>query len=233
VTSSTSFDVRDRDIRQRELVPPERLATCRALVVGVGAIGRQIAVQLAALGVPVMDLIDHDIVAVENLGPQAYYPHDVGVAKVEATASVCQLINPELQLQLHQCPFRRSSAKTLTVFSDHERERVLFCCVDSIGTRRLIWEAVKEKVAFFTDGRMSAEVIRVLTASQPASDQNYEQTLFEPQEAYAGSCTAKSTIYTASIAAGLMVGQFTKWLRHLPLERDFTLNLLSAELVVP
>jgi hypothetical protein len=27
-----------------------------------------------------------------------------------------------------------------------------------------------------------------------------------------------------------MVGQFTKWLRGLPLDRDLTLNLLSAEL---
>jgi len=55
--------------------------------------------------------------------------------------------------------------------------------------------------------------------------------LFGAEQAYAGSCTAKSTLYTASIAAGLMVGQFAKWLRNLPVDRDLTLNLLSAELV--
>jgi sulfur carrier protein ThiS adenylyltransferase len=54
--------------------------------------------------------------------------------------------------------------------------------------------------------------------------------MFGQDRAYAGSCTAKSTVYTASIAAGLMVAQFTKWLRGLPLDRDLTLNLLSAEL---
>ena len=37
---------RDRDLRQRDIVPPERLAACRTTVVGVGAIGRQVAVQL-------------------------------------------------------------------------------------------------------------------------------------------------------------------------------------------
>jgi len=42
----------DRDVRQRALVPPARLAACQALVVGVGDIGRQVALQLAALGVP-------------------------------------------------------------------------------------------------------------------------------------------------------------------------------------
>jgi molybdopterin-synthase adenylyltransferase len=33
-----------------------------------------------------------------------------------------------------------------------------------------------------------------------------------------------NTIYTASIAAGLMIGQFTRWLRGLPVEADLLLN---------
>ena len=36
----------DRDLRQRDIVPPEALAQCKATVVGVGAIGRQVALQL-------------------------------------------------------------------------------------------------------------------------------------------------------------------------------------------
>jgi sulfur carrier protein ThiS adenylyltransferase len=79
---------------------------------------------------------------------------------------------------------------------------------------------------------MNAEVIRVLAADQPATDHRYDQTLFEASQAHAGACTAKSTIYTASIAAGLMLSQFTRWLRHLPVEHDQMLNLLSSELIV-
>jgi len=33
-------NLNDRDLRQRDIIPPERLAACRATVVGVGAIGR-------------------------------------------------------------------------------------------------------------------------------------------------------------------------------------------------
>ena len=77
---------------------------------------------------------------------------------------------------------------------------------------------------------MSAEVIRVLAVNGCATDDYYATTLFNAGDAYAGSCTARSTIYTASIAAGLMVGQMTKWLRNLPVDRDLSLNLLSAEL---
>ena len=69
---------------------------------------------------------------------------------------------------------------------------------------------------FFSDGRMSAEVIRVLSAHDARSREHYPTTLFRASEAHSGACTAKSTIYTANISAGLMISQFTKWLRNLP-----------------
>ena len=63
----TTSNLADRDLRQREIVPPERLAACRATVVGVGAIGRQVALQLATMGVPWLQLVDPDIVEPVNL----------------------------------------------------------------------------------------------------------------------------------------------------------------------
>ena len=111
-------------------------------------------------------------------------------------------------------------------------EWVVFCCVDSIVTRRMIWGSVRSSARFFVDGRMSAEVMRVLAVNDPGCDLAYERTLFAAEEAYVGACTARSTIYTASIAAGLMIHQFCKWLRNLPTEPDLTLNLLAAEMTV-
>jgi sulfur carrier protein ThiS adenylyltransferase len=49
-----------RFARQGELVPPDRLAQSAATVIGVGAIGRQVALQLAAVGVPRLQLVDFD-----------------------------------------------------------------------------------------------------------------------------------------------------------------------------
>jgi sulfur carrier protein ThiS adenylyltransferase len=104
--------------------------------------------------------------------------------------------------------------------------------VDSIETRRIIWEAVKTKADFYCDGRMSAEVLRVLTAADPAGRKHYPTTLFAAGEAYAGPCTAKSTIFCANIAAGMMVSQFARFLRHLPVDPDVQFNLLTSELTV-
>lgn len=212
----------DRYSRQASLVPTEKLATCPITVVGVGAIGRQVALALAAMGAPRLQLVDPDVVEEVNLPVQGYLEADLGQAKVDATATLIRQINSQVQLELHRERFRRS----LKVGA------VLFCCVDSIATRKLIWEAVKDRVSLFVDGRMSAEVIRVLAAADEASREHYPTTLFAQEDAFVGACTAKSTIYTANIAAGLMVGQFAKWLRCMPVDADVTLNLLSAELAV-
>jgi sulfur carrier protein ThiS adenylyltransferase len=218
----------ERDIRQRDIVPPEPLASCHALVIGVGAIGRQVALQLAAIGMPRLTLVDHDDVRVENLAPQGYLVEDLQTLKVEATAALCRRLNPEIQVTSLAERFKRSSARDLPF--DHRL--IVFTCVDSIVTRQLIWEAVRHRAALYVDGRMNAEVIRVLAVDAPATDRSYRQTLFSAETAYAGACTARSTIYAASIAAGLMVGQLTRWLRGLPVDADLMLNLLASELSV-
>lgn len=216
----------NRDLRQRALVPPERLATVHAAVIGVGAIGRQVALQLAAVGVPRLTLYDDDDVRVENLAPQGYWADDLHAFKVNATANLCRRLHPDLQVLPIAERFQRTTARTWAP----EPALVVFVCVDRIEARRMIWQTLRRRAALFVDGRMSAEVVRVLAVASPATDCYYQTTLFAAEEAYAGPCTARSTIYAASVAAGLMVGQWAKWLRRLPVDADLTLNLLSAEL---
>ena len=212
----------DRYSRQKDIVPPDRLAVCRATVIGVGAIGRQVALQLAAMGVPWLQLIDFDVVEPSNLASQGYLEEDLGRPKVEATGDLCHRISHGLELHQENERFRRSM----------EIGTAIFCAVDKIDIRRTIWDALKDKATFFTDGRMSAEILRVLTACDAASRKHYPTTLFAAGEAYAGPCTAKTTIFCANIAAGIMVSQFAKYLRHLPVDADVQLNLLSSELTV-
>ncbi len=79
---------------------------------------------------------------------------------------------------------------------------------------------------------MLGEVIRVLSASDANGFTRYAGTLFPQADAQHGSCTSRSTIYTAGIAAGLMVHQMTRWLRGIPVDFDTTLNLLAGEWAV-
>src|SRR3954464_4523371 len=83
----------------------------------------------------------------------------------------------------------------------------VFCCVDSIETRAAIWRSVSRRAEFWADGRMLGEAIRVLVAADEAGRRHYPTTVFAGGEAQAGRCTARSTIYSANIAAGLMIHQ--------------------------
>lgn len=210
----------DRDIRQRELIPPEKLLETRATVVGVGAIGRQVALQLSAIGVPRIKLVDFDDVSVENLGCQGYYECDIGRPKVDAVADVCRAINPGIEVNTANERFK-SLQFTGGVF---------MCCVDKIDTRKRIFNTVGKRADLFVDGRMSSETLRVLTAYDEASREYYPTTIFPASEAYVGACTSKSTIYCANIAAGMMVKQFAQWLRGCDLDMDIDVNLLTNEI---
>ena len=212
----------ERYSRQKDIVPAERIAACKATVIGVGAIGRQVALQLTAMGVPWLQLVDFDVVETSNLASQGYLEEDLGKLKVEATAVLCWRINSGVEIVPVAERFRRRM----------EIGSAIFCCVDTIDVRRLIWESAGNSASFFTDGRMSAETLRVLTACDPQSRRHYPTTLFRADEAFVGACTAKTTIYCANIAAGLMLAQFTKYLRQLPVDPDIQLNLLASELSI-
>jgi hypothetical protein len=214
--------VESRFARQASLVPAAALTELAVTVIGVGAIGRQVALQLAALGVRRLTLVDFDVVEVTNISTQGYLQADLGLAKVEATARAIRQIDPAIELELIADRFRPQQAVGDAVF----------CCVDSITTRSAIWRSTGRRCQFWCDGRMLGEVMRILTVAEGQGREHYPTTLFQQAEAQTGTCTARGVIYTASIAAGLMVHQFTRWLRRLPVDPDLSVNLLASELAV-
>ena len=79
-------EVADRFVRQQELVPKDRLGQLGVSVIGVGAIGRQVALQLAAAGVRRLKLVDFDMVKWTNVTTQGFLAADVGRPKVDAAS---------------------------------------------------------------------------------------------------------------------------------------------------
>ena len=74
----------DRFVRQSDLVPQQALSEEPVTVIGVGAIGRNVALQLASIGLRRMTLIDFDRVDETNTTTQGYRHREVG-ARAAAT----------------------------------------------------------------------------------------------------------------------------------------------------
>lgn len=198
-----------------------KLCDITATVIGVGAVGRQVALQLAALGIRRLQLIDFDRVEPSNITTQGYLLNDLGLPKVDALSCAIGMIDPEIEVQTIEDRFRLR----------FDIGQVVFCCVDSISARTAIWRSAGERCRFWSDGRLLGEVMRVLVVAGENGREHYPATLFPQAEAQTGRCTAQSTLYTASITSGLMLHQFTRWLRGLPVDADLVFNLLSGDYV--
>ena len=111
--------ISDRFERQEELVPRPAIDGLQITVIGVGAIGRQVALQLAAIGAKRLQLVDFDQVEWTNVTTQGYLAGDVGQPKVVATAGALRLIEPEIELELVQNRYRPKL----------QVGEAVFCCV--------------------------------------------------------------------------------------------------------
>lgn len=212
-----------RDLRQQGIHPTAQMEQQVATVIGCGAIGRQAALYLTALGVGTIHLYDPDRVEEVNLSTQGWEIGDLGDLKAQVVAETCGCMNDRMKVVDH--------AEAFT--ADNSTGGSVFCCVDSMAARkRIVGAAERSGSPFLVDGRMSASAGRVLTCHDAASWRHWRETWFPDADALDEPCTQRGMWFTAGIAAGLMVNQYSKWLRGLPLENDFQMDLLGTDLIV-
>ena len=216
-----------RNDRQAAQFPSEQFQNLTITVIGTGAIGRQVGLQLAAIGVPSVTLFDHDRVETQNLGNQGWSTGDVGRFKVKVMERDMRAKCQDMVITTHARRFNPA---------EDQLGNVVFICVDSIVTRSDIWESAKlPERSLYVDGRMHAETFQIVTVADGSEEDcaYYRRTLFTADEAFHGSCTSRSTIFTSNIVSGFMVGQMSLWLRGLPLKRDFVCNTMTQDIFVP
>lgn len=205
---STQEEIKLRNSRQETMAPYEKLINSDCVVIGAGAVGRQVARQLASMGVKSLSIWDHDTVETENLAPQNYYESQLGKNKAEVTAKDCKELNSNVEVSFEKRRFARSDYKKLA-------GKYVFMCVDSIDTRSNIYEAaIKAGANWIGDTRVFGEIVRVISQDSPKDNCKYGTTLFAQSEAFTGSCHGKMFGPGANLAASTVVAKFTQKLRN-------------------
>jgi molybdopterin/thiamine biosynthesis adenylyltransferase len=91
-----------------------RLKASRALVIGAGATGSDVAARLVSRGVGYVAVVDGEAVALGDLAGQAiFYTPDVGQSKADTLAGKLGLLNPEVQVDSYPVALDAQNASAI------------------------------------------------------------------------------------------------------------------------
>jgi len=165
--------------RLRRTPSLEGLASKRVLVVGLGALGRPLALELARSGVGHLGIVDHDFVDAGPLVRQGYDLRDVGLLKVTAVELAIRHVNPwarvvSFPLQLGgpgdalDLRHLRTTRDLLAEFAEHIRDYdLLISTTGDRATDRLVNEvgvalAVPRIFTWALNGAWGGRVFRAM-----------------------------------------------------------------------
>src|SRR5919108_1382801 len=117
-SSAMQLDVEELQRYSRHLIMPEvtaegqcRLKAARVLCIGAGGLGSPAALYLAAAGVGTIGIVDFDNVDLSNLQRQILHgTKDIGRSKLESARDRLHDINPQIEIELHECRFSSENA---------------------------------------------------------------------------------------------------------------------------
>lgn len=183
----------DHLTRQLEIIPLETLGQ-EITVIGAGAIGSFTVLSLVKMGFGNITVYDFDDVSIENMNCQFYRTKDVGKKKVDA---------------LKDLIFDFTEAKITVVADRYESQElrgIVISAVDSMEVRKNIWQNILKSytVKWLIDPRMASEYALnyVMNPRDEKDRVTYEKVLYTDAEAVQERCTAKATMYTATMIAG-------------------------------
>jgi len=210
----------DRTLRFSTLFDVEKLIQTPVRIIGCGAVGRQVALQLAAMGVSELYICDFDTITSHNVGSQGWHPREVGKLKIEMLRETLQHWNGTIWTQEGKWEE-----------GDEEGDFPTFLCVDSLSARRKCLRKLRTLgVPIIIDGRMGAEYFQVFTVPR-GQEADFLDKIPKQSEQHQAPCTARSTLYCANIVAGYMVASYTAWIRKAPSFPLIEGNILSRELL--
>ena len=195
--------------RQLDLVPKE-IEEMEVAIIGCGGLGSFLALMLVKTGIKELTLIDYDKVEEHNLPTQMFRQRDVGKLKVEALKE--QLLEhapAEINVSISSEKYTNKNKLIADVY---------FVCVDSMKARQDIFESTRMNFSakYLVDLRMGGLSYEIYQCDleDEESKKLYKSTLLDDKDIPNLSCTAKATVFIASLMAGEVVSLYRLYLKN-------------------
>lgn len=209
--------------RQEKIVPQAKFAKEKIVIIGVGAVGREVARTLACNGAMDITIYDFDIVEEHNCATQGYHDADINRPKVECTAEEVRRLNKHTVITAVNDRWRPSN---------NLKFDAAFFCVDSLSMREKLFNWFCESAAFIGDSRIGGEQIQLFSVHDEASKLHYPTTIGSDADAHADGCHIPMVKHSANIAASMLVQQYIQYLKGMPIYQERVFSLPVSELTV-
>jgi sulfur carrier protein ThiS adenylyltransferase len=224
----------NRSHRFSDMPGYKRLIKADIAVYGVGAVGRQVALNLATMGAKNVTLVDPDNIEAPNMGTQGFRESGFGQLKAEQTAIECIERNSKGKFTPVHGMVGLKKRVGEAQWKPEEQPEIVFCCVDDMVTRNEIFRTqYLQPAGCIVDTRMGAFAARVISDVPPFKV--WEKTLFADSAAFTGRCTLQSTFFAANVTAGLAVCAAGHWCsskegKSTYESQDFILDLMDFDI---
>lgn len=215
--------ISQRYSRQEKIVPQEILQSQQIAIIGVGAVGREVARTLACNGAQNLTIYDFDIVEEHNCATQGYHDADINRPKVECTAEEVRRLNKDINIVAINDRWRPTKDQTFDA---------AFFCVDSLSMRAKLFSWFSESTSFIGDSRIGGEQIRLLSVTDEASRLHYPTTIGSDETAHSDGCHIPMVKHSANIAASMLVQQYIQHLKGMFTYPERIFSLPVSELTI-
>lgn len=218
-----------RNSRYSQLLSKLVLGTTSIVVIGVGAIGKNLVEMLVSIGFTNIAILDGDRVGIENLGTQGFITRDIGRYKVDCVRERCLELNPNCEIKTFNEFFKQDSS--LYAYTPD----IVISCVDSMETRFDIFRHASEYGIgddssecdiLCIDSRMGLQNMSIISFMSTGFDV-YKQFWYSDENSIQESCTTKSTLYCASAAASIICSNIVKYVNGEIVPYHINLNLID------
>lgn len=210
--------------RQLTLIPVDELKKHTVHIIGAGAIGSFTALALAKMGVERISVWDYDEVGIENVSCQLYGAPFLGAKKVTALHDITSYLSETKLVGMHM----KVSAEHVPSLSG-----IVILAVDTMKARKEIAQAISEvgvNVRLVVDPRMGAEKYNQYTYRPHTNGykEYLEHFMYDDSVVAEPACTAKATIYTAMLAAGMICKTVKNYIMKQPYPKNVMWDIAST-----